>query len=335
MNGLAVVGLGYWGPNLVRNALQNPRIEHVVACDRDAARIERVLEQHRSAKACASFDEALADPRVEAVAIATPVFAHYKLAKQALERGKHIIVEKPFASSVDQAAELVDLARKNGCVILVDHTFIYTSAVKKIKELMDAGDIGDVFYYDSVRVNLGLFQHDVNVIWDLAPHDFAIMEFLLDRMPRSVRALGESHVAGYEHENIAYVHLAFDGGMVAHFHLNWLSPVKLRRVLIGGRKKMLVYDDMETADKVKVFDKGVDVKDQNEVYKTLIQYRSGDVHVPQIENTEALADMMDHFVDCVEQGRAPITDGESGLRVTRLLEACQTSLKQNGEAVEV
>lgn len=330
---LGVVGLGYWGPNIVRNALENPRIESVFAYDRDPEQLARLKARYHDIQISPSYEKMLASDSIEAVAIVTPVSTHHDLARKALEAGKHLIVEKPFTASVREAQELVDLAAKKDRQILVDHTFVYTSAVRKIRDLIDQGILGKVYYYDSVRVNLGLFQHDVNVIWDLAPHDFSIMDYLIRRQPVSLCAMGAAHIDQAGLENMAYVYLQFEDDLIAHFHVNWLSPVKLRRTLIGGSGKMIIYDDVEPAEKVKVYDKGVTIQDRQDVYKRLVQYRSGDVYIPHIENVEALKVMMDHFVDCLARNEKPITDGEAGLRVVRLLEASQKSIQRGGEKV--
>jgi len=330
---IGVVGLGYWGPNLVRNGMENPRITEVHVYDMDKMRVKALKQRYAAVRVSDSFEAMISNSRIKAIAIATPVSTHYELAWAALNSGKHVIIEKPFTASVAEAEKLVTLAEKENLKILVDHTFIYTSAVQKIKTLVQDGSLGDIYYYDSVRVNLGLFQHDVNVIWDLAPHDFSIMDYLLEKQPVSVAAVGQAHIHHEGLENIAYVHLTFDNGLIAHFHLNWLSPMKLRRVLIGGSRKMLLFDDMETSDKVRIYDKGVNLVEKDDVHKALIQYRTGDSYLPQIRNVEALKEMMEHFVDCLETDTEPITDGKSGLRVMRMLEAAQQSLKLGGKGV--
>ncbi|MBU1693771.1 MAG: Gfo/Idh/MocA family oxidoreductase [Verrucomicrobia bacterium] len=329
---LGVVGLGYWGPNLVRNALENPRYEDVWVWDRDPQRVQLIRRQYRAVRVASDFDEMLRNDAINAIAVATPVSTHFELGCSVLNAGKALLMEKPFTATVREARALRDLAEKKNGKLLIDHTFIYTSAVQKIKELRRKGDLGEIYYYDSVRVNLGLFQHDANVISDLAPHDLAIMDYLLEQSPTSISAVGVAHI-DRRFENIAYLHLDFDNGLVAHFHLNWLSPVKIRQTLIGGSKKMLVYDDMEASDKIKVYDKGVQITRKDDVYKTLIQYRSGDLCVPQIRNVEALKVMMEHFADCVEKDAAPITDAASGIRVMQMLEAAQKSLKLGGKKI--
>lgn len=332
---LGVVGLGYWGPNIVRNGLENHRITRVHAYDRDSKRLTYIKNKYRNVEVHDCYDALLRDDNINGVAIVTPVSTHYELARRALEAGKHIIVEKPFTATVKEADKLIEFAEKKGLVILVDHTFVYTSAVRKIKEIIDRGELGDIFYYDSVRVNLGLFQHDINVLWDLAPHDFSIMDYLLGREPHSVSAIGKAHIDRSGIENIAYVHMNFDDGLFAHFHVNWMSPVKIRKVLIGGSRKMLVFDDMEPAEKVKVYDKGVDIIEKDDVYKTLVQYRSGDIYIPHIVNVEALKGMVDDFVNAVEKNSTPISDAYFGRRVVTLLESAEKSIRSNGININI
>ena len=273
------------------------------------------------------------------MAIVTPVFAHYEMAKAALLAGKHIFVEKPFTSTSAQARELIDLAAKKNLRIMVDHTFLFTGAVKKIKEVIDSGELGKLLFYDSVRVNLGLFQHDVNVIWDLAPHDLSIMAHVIDKKPVAISAHGSVHFEG-GFEDIAYVAVEFEGnGFIAHFHVNWLSPVKIRKTLISGDKKMLVWDDLDADEKVKIYDRGVDVKSanggKNGIHELLVSYRSGDVHIPKLEATEALKAEAQYFVECVEKNQEPFNNGQAGLQVVRLLEAADESIKNGGKRIEL
>lgn len=330
---LGVIGLGYWGPNIVRNGLENQTITTVHAHDINPKRREFIKTKYRNVEVHEHYETILKSDTIDSVAIVTPVSKHFELAQQALEAGKHLIVEKPFTATVEQADKLIELAEKKGLVILVDHTFVYTSAVQKIKELIDKGELGEIYYYDSVRVNLGLFQHDINVLWDLAPHDFAIMDYLLSRQPHSVSAIGKAHIDKKGLENIAYVHMNFEDGLSAHFHVNWMSPVKIRKVLIGGSRKMLVYDDMEPAEKIKVYDKGVDIIEKDDVYKTLVQYRSGDIYIPHIENVEALKGMMDDFVNAVQNKNTPLSDAHFGRRVVMLLESAEKSIQSNGSNI--
>ncbi|NTV45299.1 MAG: Gfo/Idh/MocA family oxidoreductase [Chlorobiales bacterium] len=331
---IAVVGLGYWGPNLVRNFLAAPNVKAVIGCDKDPSRLEKIKHKLPEAELTDSYESVLKRDDITAVVIATPVFSHYPLAKLALEAGKHCFVEKPFTSSVAQAEELINLAEKKGLKIMVDHTFVYTGAVKKMREIIEKGELGEIYYFDSVRVNLGLFQHDVNVLWDLAPHDISIMNYLLDKKPVSVSAIGSDHV-GKGIEDIAYMTVNFDNSMIAHFHVNWLAPVKIRKTLIGGSKSMVVYDDMEASEKVKIYDKGIEVKTKEGVYETLVQYRTGDMRAPKLDLTEALTIEASHFVDCILNNKTPITDGRAGLDVVRILEASEQSIKQNGKIIHI
>lgn len=337
---IGVIGCGYWGPNLLRNFAENERAALRWACDVDARRLESVGRRYPAARTAAAPARLFSDPELEAVVIATPVSTHFDFARRALEAGKHVLVEKPFTASVREAEELIELAEARGLVLMVDHTFIYTGAVRKIKEIVAAGDLGDLLYFDSIRINLGLFQRDINVVWDLAPHDLAIMDYILDRRPLSLTATGSCHVErGIE--NIAYVMLRFPEEFIAHFHFNWLSPVKIRRTLIAGSKKMVVYDDIEPTEKVRVYDKGVlitraeEVADKEAAYRTLVSYRTGDVWVPKLDSTEALYYVCDEFLSAIEERRRPLTDGQSGLRVVRLLEAAQQSISQNGRVIEL
>jgi predicted dehydrogenase len=277
----------------------------------------------------------LDDPDVNAVAIATPVSSHFELGMAALEAGKHVLLEKPLAATSMEAARLIAEAEARRLTLMVDHTFVYTPAVQKIRELTRSGDLGEIYYYDSVRINLGLFQHDVNVLWDLAVHDLAIMDFVLGRQPVSVSATGLAHVPG-QPENISYMTIFFDGQLIAHVHANWLAPVKVRRTLLGGSRRMVVFDDLETSDKIKVYDRGISVNPSPQnVYQMLVGYRTGDMWSPQLELREALNAEAAHFIDCIANGEAPVTDGYAGLRVVRLLEAATQSMKSQGALVSV
>lgn len=332
---IAVIGYGYWGPNLSRNFYQNPRTELAFVCDSDESRLRKAAALYPGLKVTTDFGQILADKTVDAVAIATPVSTHYELSRRALEAGKHVLVEKPFTHSVAHAEELVALARARNRVCMVDHVFLFTSAVRKIKELYRSGELGGLRYFDSTRINLGLFQHDVNVVWDLGAHDVSIVDYLIGQVPESVQATGISHV-GNNVENIAYVTLYYPGGLIAHFHVNWLSPVKVRTILIGGEKKMVVFDDNQTSEKIKIYDSGIEVhqsSDRDSIYKTLIQYRTGDMHAPKLDQCEALTELVNHFAACVLDGEKPINDAESGLRVVRILEAAEKSVKNGGAVV--
>jgi len=339
MLNIGVVGYGYWGPNVARNFHATPGAKLTVISDLSEKRLGLAQDHYPFLKVMIDPLDLIRSKDVDAVAIVTPVFAHYEMAKAALLAGKHIFVEKPFTSTSTQAQELVDLAARKNLRIMVDHTFLFTGAVKKIKELIDSGELGKLLFYDSVRVNLGLFQHDVNVIWDLAPHDLSIMAHVIAEAPVAISAHGSVHFHG-GFEDIAYVAVEFEGnGFIAHFHVNWLSPVKVRKTLISGDQKMLVWDDLDADEKVKIYDRGVDVKSANGskagTYDLLVSYRSGDVHIPKLEATEALKAEAQYFVECVEKGREPFNNGLAGLQVVRLLEAADKSIKNGGKSVKL
>jgi len=333
MLSMGVIGYGYWGPNIVRNFSSVDGIQVVAVCDRSPDMIKKAGKAYPAIEVSADPDTILESASIDAVAVITPVFTHFELAKKALENGKHVFVEKPFTSSVEQAEELVELADRKGLKIMVDHTFLFTGAVKKIKELLDADALGKLYYYDSMRVNLGLFQHDVNVVWDLAPHDFSVMDYLIKEKPVALSATGEVHYNGFE--DIAYVTVYCEKNMIAHFNVNWLSPVKVRTTLLGGNKKMLVWNDLEADEKVKVYDKGVEVKNRENVYDLLVSYRSGDAWIPKVDQIEALKLEANYFVDCVSNDKTPINDGQAGLRVVRMLEAANQSIKGKGKLVDL
>lgn len=335
MIGVGVIGYGYWGPNLVRNFADVPDARVVAVSDLRQDRLELVRRRYPSVETTLEVRRLIDDPRVDAVAIATPVSTHYEFAMQALRAGKHVLIEKPLAASSEEALRLVEEAERRQRVLMVDHTFVYTSAVRKIRELVAGETLGQIYYYDSVRVNLGLFQHDVNVVWDLAVHDLAILDYVLSARPRAVSATGMSHVPGSP-ENIAYLTLFFDDRLIAHVHANWLAPVKVRRTLIGGSRRMVVYDDLEPSEKVKVYDRGITVNSgADAIYQMLIGYRSGDLWAPHLEVTEALKTQVLHFLSCIEDRARPITDGEAGLRVVRILEAASRALSARGRPVEL
>ncbi|MBE7184175.1 MAG: Gfo/Idh/MocA family oxidoreductase [Methylobacterium mesophilicum] len=338
MIGVAVVGYGYWGPNLVRNFADTPGAKLVAVCDLRKERLAPLATRYPGVKLTHDFDEILRDPEIQAVAIATPVHAHFRLAMSALMAGKHVFVEKPIASSAEEAQRLVDEAARRRLTLAVDHTFIHTGAVKKMRELVETR-LGDMYYYDSVRVNLGLFQHDVSVIWDLAVHDLSIMDHVLPFQPVAVSATGVSHVPG-EPENIAYLNLFFENSLIAHIHVNWLAPVKVRRTLIGGSQSMIVYDDLEPSEKIKVYDKGITLngnpqKNGEKIYQALVGYRTGDMWAPRLDVTEALGTELKEFITCIETGTSPQADGRAGLRVVRILEAATQSLALRGRPVEL
>jgi predicted dehydrogenase len=334
---IGVIGYGYWGPNLVRNCFEAQGIEVACVSDLRDDRLALVHGRYPAVRTTRDARELLEDSSIDAVAIATPVSTHYELAVRALQEDKHVLVEKPLAADTDQVQRLIGLAQKRNRVLMVDHTFVYTGAVRKIRELVDGGSLGEIYYYDSVRVNLGLFQHDVNVLWDLAVHDLSIMDYVLPFRPCAVSATGLNHVPGGT-ENIAYLTLFFEGSQIAHIHSNWLAPVKLRRTLIGASRKMIVYDDLEQGEKIKVYDKGITVNNhQNpeKIYQMLVGYRMGDMVAPQIDATEALRREIEHFVRCIEQQEEPVTGGAAGLRVVEILQAASQSMAQRGRPVEL
>jgi predicted dehydrogenase len=330
---IAVVGLGYWGPNLVRNFLSATGVETVVCCDAQERRLDQVRKRFPGVEVCSSLDELLLRDDIEAVALATPVSSHFPLGLKALEAGKHLLIEKPFTLTVADAETLIEASVKRSLTLMVDHTFIYNASVRKIRELLDNGMIGDILYFDSVRVNLGLFQRDTNVIWDLAPHDLSIMDYLIRKKPIAVSATGMSHFS--THEDIAYITVMFPDNIIAHFHVNWISPVKVRKILIGGTKLMVVYDDMEPSEKIKLYDRGVEIKGTDSVYKALVEYRTGDMFAPHVAQTEALSLMTADFVNAIKTGTRPISDAQSGLNVVRLLEAADQSLKMGGLVIRL
>ena len=326
---LGVIGYGYWGPNIVRNFSSHKDCTVTAVCDNNPGALARVLTQYPNIRLMTNPDDIVRSPEIDAVAIVTPVSYHYELAKNALENGKHVFVEKPFTATSAQAEELVELAERMNLQIMVDHTFLFTGAVRKIKQLVDDGTLGPLYYYDSTRVNLGLFQHDVNVMWDLAPHDLSIMDYLIGLEPDLVVATGSAHVNALE--DVAHLTVYFPNNVLAHINVNWLSPVKVRTTLVGGQKKMLVWNDLDPAEKIRVYDKGADVKTELGVHKLLVSYRSGDMWAPKVEELEALQLETRYFLDCVKNGTKPFNDGQAGLRVVRILEAAELSLKQHKE----
>lgn len=332
---VGIIGYGYWGPNVVRNFNDNHQMEVVKVCDLSKERLEQVKKKHRNISTTSCPDDILKDKKTDVVAIVTPVSTHYQLAKKALENGKSIFIEKPFTINVAEAENLIKIANKNNLLIMVDHTFLFTPAVKRIKSIIHEGVLGKLYYYDSVRINLGLLQHDINVIWDLVPHDISVMNYLIGNLrPLTVNAVGMSHFDN-KMEDIAYLAVKFEHNFIAHFHVNWLSPVKIRQTLIAGNKKMLVWDDLNQDEKLKVYDKGVNVNSREGVYKLLVSYRSGDMICPKIDNTEALQTETQYFVDCLLNNKKPINDGESGLNVVRILEASSLSLKEGGREISI
>jgi predicted dehydrogenase len=320
-----VIGYGYWGPNVVRNltTLEGSRVLTIADLS-EAARV-RAQKAFPDIHVSAFPNEVLTSPHIDAIAIVTPVWTHYELAKAALLNGKHVFVEKPFTSNSEQAEELIELAEKKNLKIMVDHTFLFTGAVRKIRQLLDEKALGKLYYYDSMRVNLGLFQHDINVLWDLAPHDLAIMDHLIGSVPEAVVATGQKHLNG--HEDIAFMTLYFPEKVIAHINVNWLSPVKIRMTMIGGEKKMLLWNDLVADEKIRLYDKGVDINSQEGVYNMLVSYRSGDMWAPRVEQGEALRRELEYFVECVSNGQEPFNNGRSGLRVVKILEAASRSLR--------
>lgn len=335
MINVGVVGYGYWGPNLVRNFSGAADAQVRAVADRDEQRLGLVKKRHPSVAVTTDFKTLLDDPQIDAVAIATPVSSHFELALQALRAGKHVFIEKPLTETADQAEQLIAEADKRGLVLHVDHTFIYTGAVRKMRALVEEGELGELYYYDSVRVNLGLFQPDVDVIWDLAVHDLSIMDYVFSSKPVAVSASGMSHVEG-KPTNVAFLTVFFEDNAIAHLHVNWLAPVKIRRTLIGGSRKMIVYDDLEPSEKVKVYDKGITMNgDKEGAYQQRIGYRTGDMWAPKLEVTEALLVEADHFVRCIQDGEQSLSDGRAGLRVVQILEAASRSLIEKGRPVKL
>jgi predicted dehydrogenase len=330
---IGVIGFGYWGPNIVRNFNAADGAKVVAVCDLNADLLKKAKANYPAIDISSDPADILTSSEIDAVAVVTPVRTHFDLARKALDNGKHVFVEKPFTSTSVQAQQLIDLADRKKLTMMVDHTFLFTGAVKRIKELIDEGALGKIYYYDSMRVNLGLFQHDVNVVWDLAPHDLSVMDYLIPERPLALSATGEVHYNGFE--DVAYVTVYCENNVIAHFNVNWLSPVKVRTTLIGGDKKMLVWNDLEADEKLKLYDKGVDVRTRENVYDLLVSYRSGDAWIPRVQQTEALKIEADYFVDCVTNSKTPINDGVEGLRVARMLEAANESMKGKGKLVEL
>ncbi len=330
---VGIIGYGYWGPNIVRNFRRAEGADVAMVCDMNPQALARVTADYPRLRTTADPRELLRATDIDAVAVVTPVLTHFDLAREALENGKHVFVEKPFTCSSAQAEALIELAARKNLTIMVDHTFLFTGAVRKMKQLIDEGELGALYYYDSQRVNLGLFQHDVNVIWDLAPHDLSILDYLVQQSPESVVATGQAHLNG--HENIAYITLYFPHDLIAHISVNWLSPVKVRTTLIGGEKKMLVWNDLDADEKVKVYDRGVDITNDETKYNLLVSYRSGDMWAPRVAQAEALQEEVRYFIDCLSTGGRPHNDGAAGLRIVKMLEAAQRSLQNRGKLVYV
>jgi len=326
-----VIGYGYWGPNIVRNLMALEGSQVVAIAEINGQARQRAQKAYPGVRITSDAMDIIAAPDIDAVAVVSPVWTHYNLTKTALENGKHVFVEKPFTSTSVQGEELINLAAQKNLIIMVDHTFLFTGAVRKIRQLLDDGALGNLYYYDSTRVNLGLFQHDVNVLWDLAPHDLSIMDYLIKGDPEAIVATGQGHLNG--HEDVAFMTLYFPQKVIAHINVNWLSPVKVRTTLIGGEKRMLVWNDLEADEKLKIYDKGVEMSSREGVYELLVSYRSGDMWAPQIEQGEALRLEMSYFVECVASGKQPFNNGCAGLRVVRMLEAASESLNKRGSLV--
>jgi predicted dehydrogenase len=331
---IGIIGYGYWGPNLVRCVSEAAGSELAGIADGSAAALERAGRRYPAARRFADWHEMVADPSIDAIVVATPVAIHFEMALTALRAGKHVLVEKPIATSAEHASILIDEAAVLGRVLMVDHTFVYTSAVRKIDEIIRNGQLGEIFYYDSIRVNLGIFQNDVNVLWDLAVHDLSILDFVMPEPPVAISASGVGHIRG-SLEDMAHLTVFYGSGAVAHLNVNWLAPVKVRQTLIGGSRRMIVYDDLQPSEKIKVYDRGVTLGEAANTVDLRISYRSGDMWAPQLSVKEALLTEMEHFVDCIETGAAPISSGASGLRVVQALECAMASLGQRGHPVEV
>ncbi|MDZ7370051.1 MAG: Gfo/Idh/MocA family oxidoreductase [candidate division KSB1 bacterium] len=330
----AVIGLGYWGPNLVRNLYETNLCEEIYCCDLDESKLKKIQSRYPSIKSTTDVNEIAANPQIEAVVIATPVSTHFRLAKIFLNAGKHVFVEKPFTASSIEAEELIALARARNRVIMVGHTFEYSPPVLKIKELIDNGALGKIYYISASRVNLGLHQKDVSVIWDLAPHDFSSIFFWLNEEPFRISAMGKAYVQK-NIPDVAFINLEFPSGCIANVQVSWLSPSKLRRTTIVGSEKMLVYDDTENFEKVKIYDKGVNYKDPETFGEYQLSYRTGDVISPHLDTYEPLNKEMFHFIECCKKNLRPKTDGENGLRVVRALEAAEKSMRESGTIVEL
>jgi predicted dehydrogenase len=332
---IGIIGYGYWGPNLVRNFAELSRAEVAAVSDLDQKKLDLVKKRFPAVKTSTDFQDLLRDDSIDAIAIATPVNSHFQLGMAALKAGKHVWLEKPMTETSLQAQKLVEEADKRGLLLHVDHTFTYTGAVRKMGEVIKSGDLGKVYYYDSTRVNLGLFQRDVSVISDLAVHDFSILDYLLNEHPIAVSASGVNHFPGTP-ENLAYISLFYESGTIAHINVSWLAPVKVRNILVGGSKKMITYDDLEPSEKVKIYDKGVSFTDDPaKIHEMRVGYRTGDMWAPKLDGSEALRVEGEHFIDCILQKKPSLTDGRLGLRVVELIEAATSSMRGRGETVYI
>ncbi len=331
---VGLIGYGYWGPNLVRNFNGIPECKIKYVCDSREDRLKLLKQTYPFIDTVTDANLVIEDKEIDAVVIATPVFTHYKFAKAALENGKHVLLEKPMTASVKEAMDLMKMAEDQSKVLMVDHTFLYTGAVQTMKKIINRGEMGKIKYFDSTRINLGLFQPDVNVLWDLAPHDISILNFLVNETPYSVNATGVSHTNN-NIENIAYLTVNYQSDFIAHFNCSWTSPVKIRMMLLGGNEKMLVYNDLEPSEKIRIYDTGYSYKSDEERKKILVDYRAGDVYIPKVEMKEALSSMANDFVNCIQSGSKPVADMKSGIDVVKVLEAAQLSIKQNGKEIKL
>ncbi len=331
---VGVIGYGYWGPNIVRNFFSTPNCTVKTVADGRPERLAALAKTYPGIQGISSGQDLINDPEIDAVIIATPVFTHFALAKEALLKGKHVLIEKPITSTVAEAEELINLAEQKGLTLMADHTFLYTGAVQKMKELIENGTVGTPRYFDSSRINLGLFQPDVNVLWDLAPHDISILTYLITEEPISINATGISHTRN-NIENIAYMTVNYASDFIAHFNCSWTSPVKVRQTLIGGDKKMIVYNDLEPSEKVRIYDTGYDHKTDLDKTRIMVDYRTGDVYIPKLSTKEALAGVAADFVGSVIDKRKPLSNAHLGMQVVKILEASQISIKNNGKEVKI
>ena len=335
MLNVGVVGYGYWGPKVARNLSTISDSTVVCVCDSEPKRLQEAQRHHAGVKTTTDFRDLTDDPKVDAIAVATPVTTHFDLAMAAMKAGKHVLVEKPLARSSQQAERMIEEATKRHVVLMVDHVFIFTGAVRTIKKLIDSGRLGELFYYDSVRINLGLFQKDINVIWDLAVHDLSIMDHVLFRRPEAVSATGIANISGQQ-VNAAYLTCFFPSNLIGHIHVNWLAPAKVRRTIIGGDNQMIIYNDLEPSEKVKVYNRGLDVSETFDSKEDLmVNYRTGDMWAPQIDQTEGLSVVVRHFRDCIFEDKQPIANGQAGLRIVQIMEAADKSLEMQGSPVEI
>lgn len=331
--GISIIGVGYWGPNFIRNLSTIPLASIRYICDLDKKQLKKINQLYPSIKTTTKFQDVLKDKKTEAVIIATPVRTHFMLAKQALEAGKHVLVEKPLTANIKDAQELVALSKEKKRILMVDHTFVYHPAVQKMKQLVIKKELGELFYFDSVRTNLGLFQNDTNVLWDLATHDLSIMDYLLGQDPKEIIAIGASHIRK-DIENVVYVTVRYPGNLLGHIHVNWLAPVKLRMTLLSGYHKMIAYNDMEPIEKIKIYDRSIRYKQNLEnISWSKYRYRVGNIESPHIDDEEALRILCKHFINCILGKEKPLTSGEQGLRIVTMLEAAQESLRQHSQPI--